>query len=316
MLDTSLDIDDHVDLERFRVRVEHPPFPRPDLLTPIPPPEPLVVGPEPVYVEPPPPSGLSGFFEGHAREVERARIHHWQAHQAWEAEVASLPARQTAQEEAYRQQEAARQAALAPIQAAWDAECRALDESVRPQNAELDALLAGLEAGDEAAVQTYVGIVVTTTAYPPSFPVSHSYEYDTETRLLELWVGVPHPGEMPPYVVSRYDEEAGTLVDAPADGFEDAYAMVLDLVALRSLHVAFECDRRGLIQQVSASVGVNATDPALGTPRWYPLLEIEHVAREAFAQVNLRKAIPTATLEHFGARTSPDVLSLAAPPAP
>jgi restriction system protein len=318
LLTATLEVDDHVDLERFRVRVEHPPFPRPDLLTPIPPPEPLVAPPEPVYEEPPPPSGVGKALGGdsrHAKEVYKAQIAHWQAHQAWQVAIAELPARQAAQIEAHRQQEAARQAELAPIQAAYDAECRALDESVAPQNAELDALLAGLATGDEAAVQEYIGIVVTTSAYPPGFPVSHQYEYNSFTRHLKLWMGLPQPQDMPPWIGVRYDADADALIEVPGEGFDVLYALALYRVALRSLHVAFECDRRALIESVSAFVGVHGTDPALGTSRWYPLVEVEHVTREGFAQVNLAAVQPVATLRHFGARLSLDPLGLAEPSA-
>lgn len=317
ILSMSLDVDDHVDLERYRVRGEHPPHPRPDLATPIPPPPPLVAPPEPVYVEPPPPSGFGKLLGGdenrHIKQVYDAQVAHQQAHQAWQAEVASLPARQAAQDEAHRQAEAARQAELAPIQAAWEAECRARDEPLRPQNAELDAFLAALDAGEETAVEQYVGIVVTTSAYPQGYPVTHTYEYDAASRHLTVWVGIPHPDQMPPYVVVRYDESRDQLVEDPIDGLGNDYTRAAYFVALRTLHVAFECDRRGLIQQVSVSVGVSGTDPALGQPRFYPLVEVDHVARDAFGQVNLRNIEPFATLKHFGARLSPAMLVLAPP---
>jgi restriction system protein len=317
ILSMSLDVDDHVDLERFRVHAPHPPHPRPDLLTPVPPPAPLVAPPEPVYVEPPPPSGFGKLLAGdenrHIKKVYDAQIAHQQAHHAWQAEVASLPARQAAQDEAHRQAEAARLAELAPIQAAWEAECRRLDEPLGPQNAELDAFIAALEAGDENAVEQYIAIVVTTSPYPQGFPVTHTYEYDAAGRHLSIWVGIPHPDLMPPYAVVRYDESRDQLYDDPIDGLANDYARAAHLVALRTLHVAFECDRRGLIQQVSVSVGVSGTDPALGQPRWYPLVEVEQVGREAFGQVNLRNIEPLATLDHFGARISPSMLDLAPP---
>ena len=52
-------------------------------------------------------------------------------------------------------------------------------------NERLDALIAGLAAGEHDAVQEYVGIVLGNSVYPEISAVEHDYEFDPGTRELD-----------------------------------------------------------------------------------------------------------------------------------
>ncbi len=67
-------------------------------------------------------------------------------------------------------------------------ECEAREAEVAQANEKLDALIAGLAAGEHGAVQEYVGIVLGNSVYPEILAVEHDYEFDPETRELTLTV--------------------------------------------------------------------------------------------------------------------------------
>ena len=75
ILTATLDVDDFVDLDELKVTAEHPPFARDDLETPLPKPPRVVPRPEPEFVAPPPPTGLSKVFnkKKHLEATEQAR---------------------------------------------------------------------------------------------------------------------------------------------------------------------------------------------------------------------------------------------------
>src|SRR4051812_22490372 len=100
ILVATLDVDDYVDLERLRVTATHPPFPRSELETPTPAVVPVSPPPEPEFVEPDAPTGLSSVFGGkkkHAVAVAQAREEFEALHRKWQAEAAAIPARQLEQ---------------------------------------------------------------------------------------------------------------------------------------------------------------------------------------------------------------------------
>ena len=114
ILAATLNVDDFVDLESLRVVAEHPPFSSSNE-TPIPPPERLIPPPPPAFVAPDPPSGLGGLFgkKKHAEAVASAEAAHAEAKVAWQAEVDSVPSRQTDLDRDHATAEARRQEQLA-----------------------------------------------------------------------------------------------------------------------------------------------------------------------------------------------------------
>lgn len=313
LLAATLDVDDYVDLETLRVRAEHPPFPRPDLELPLPPPAPLQAPPEPQYVEPPKASGLRGMFGGakHAEAVAQAQAAHAQAHGWWRQQVADLPAAQMRQIQEHQAAEQQRLAQLEQARAAYNAECQQREAEAAQANAQLDALLAGLAAGDEAAVQEYVGIVLSNSVYPDEFPVEHDFEYDSALKELSLTAYVPGPEAIPAekewkYVRSK-DEITPTALSQKAQ--KDRYTNAVAQVALRTLHEVFEADRAGWIQSIALTVATEALDTATGLMKETPLAAV--AADRSFAEFDLSNVVPLDTLNHLGALVSKNPFGLA-----
>ncbi|MEA2361860.1 MAG: restriction system protein [Thermoleophilaceae bacterium] len=308
ILSATLIVDDFVDLENLRVSASHPPFPRPDLEAPTPEVVPVSAPPEPVFAEPEAPTGLSARFGGkkrHEAAVAQAREAFEVEHRKWEAEAAAVPGRQLEQ---ISQRDALERQRARDLQAARDVyqrECKARESEVVAANGKLDALIAGLAAGDHEAVQAYVGIVLGNSVYPEILDVEYDYEFDAETRELTLTVLVCPPDRLPTEKAYRYikakDEVA--VADLSKKELRERYASVVDQVAVRTLHEVFEADRAGRIQTIALQVATETKDPATGLERRVAFVGVG-AERDSFMRFDLRNVVPAATLQHLGATTS------------
>jgi restriction system protein len=312
LLAATLDVDDFVDLEQLRRVAEHPPFDKPELETPVPHPAPISDPPEPQYVEPAAPSGLFGKKKKHAEAIEAAKATHAQAQEAWQAEVAALPARRQAAAAEHAKSEALRVEHLEAERARYAAECAAREAEVAEQNGSLDALIANLGYGATDAVEEYISIVLSSSVYPEQFPVQHSFTFDPSTAELALRCLVPGPDRIPATKAYKFAKAADEVTETalPQKATKDRYAGAVNQVALRSLHEVFEADRRALIRSISLEVGTETIDPATGVNTYVPFVAVG-ADRGTFTGFDLAAVVPAATLTHLGASVSKNPLGLA-----
>jgi len=304
----TLGVDDFVDLEALRVTPEHPPFAGSDLEIPTPTPAPISAPPEPVFVEQDAPKGLGGMFGGkkkHAEAVAAAREVFADAHQAWQAEAAGIPARQLRLMQHRDAAEHQRLAELEAARAAYDRECEAREAEAARANQSLDELIQGVRSGADAAIQEYVGIVLGNSVYPEVLSVEHDFDFDSELRELALTVLMSPPDCLPSEKGYRYvkakDEIAATAL--PKKDLKARYAGAVYQVALRTLHEVFEADREGQINTIALAVAVDANDPATGLNKRTTLVAVA-AERESFIAFDLSNIVPLATLQHLGASVS------------
>ena len=85
--------------------------------------------------------------------------------------------------------EAERIQKLAAAKAAYDQECREREAQAEAHNQELAKLINDLAFDVEDAIQDYVGIVLSNSAYPETFPVDHAHQFDLSTRELNSGLG-------------------------------------------------------------------------------------------------------------------------------
>lgn len=311
ILPAALEVDDYVDLEVFRVSVEHPPFGREDLriATPktAPPPEPEW----PVKPEIQAPKGLFGRQKKLAVAQAAAEEQYAADYARWQQETESLPARRQAHRQRYESLEEARKSKLAEETAKYEKECAAREAAVTQKNAELDEFISALGYGVVDAVQEYVAIVLAKSVYPELFPVSHSAEFDPITAELTMRTVIPGPDMVPNIKAYRYTKASDevTAVQLSQKATKDRYAGIVHAVTLRSLHEVFEADRRGLVQGISLELGTNAINPATGKNEDVPFVAVA-VRREAFESLDLSAVVPEATLAHLGAAVSKNPLAL------
>lgn len=309
LLASTLDVDDYVDLESLKITtVEHPPFEAGAFATPVSAPAAPVYPPEPVYTEPLPPKGLSAAFGGkrkHEEAVSAARSAFDTAHSAWRETCAQLHATHKAEVDRREKLEQKRQQKLAEAEAKYQDECRQREADAEESNKQLSQFINDLAFDVESAIQEYVGVVLSNSVYPDTFPVAYDHSFNLQSRELALTVTVPEPGAVPTVKEYRYVRAKDEIVPTalPVKEQKQRYANTIWQVAIRTLHEIFEADRAGKVHSVALTVGTSRLSPATGLPEDVPLV-IVAADRDTFASFDLAKVEPQATLTHLGAAVS------------
>ena len=261
-----------------------------------------------MYSEPVGPKGLAGAFGGkkkHAAAVEEAQAAHAKAMRNYDQYVADRTAEYDRALEKHAADEKARVAGLAAAQEQYQVDCQRRETEAQARNDELTKLINDLAFDVPAAIEEYVGIVLSNSVYPDAFPVEHGHSFDLATRELTMSVFVPEPSALPSVKEYRYgkakDEIVATQLSAKAQ--KDRYASAVHETALRTLDEIFEADRAGKIHSIALTVGVNRVAPATGRPEMVPLVQVA-AARDQFSQLNLADVVPVETLKHLGAALS------------
>lgn len=313
LLAATLGVDDYVDLETLRTVAEHPPFDRADLEVPTPSPSPVPDPPEPTFVEPTPPKGLRGLLgkKNHEKAVVEASAAHKRKVEEWRSELAQAESARKTEASRHVDMEAARISALEAERARYAAECAAREAEAAEHNGAIDTLIANLAYGAVDAVQEYVSIVLSSSAYPACFPVEHDFDFDAATAELRLRVLVPDPDKLPTTRAYKFTKSSDEIAATPSSQKEskDRYASAVHQVALRSLHEVFEADRRGLIKTISLEVGTETIDPATGREAYIAFVAVG-AERNSFLELNLSKVVPAATLGLLGAAVSKNPFDL------
>lgn len=308
ILTTTLSIDDFVDLETLRARVEHPPFQSEHEGPLLPPPLPAAPV-EPVYQAPPgEPSKLGGMFGSRKKWEEldaQARQSHAAAHAAWRQEMERLPHVHEQLRANHAHAEQQRLANLAAARAQYEAECRQREQDAIAANQRLDQLIQGLAYGVETAIQEYVSIVLGNSLYPEVFPVDHEYEFNSSLRELTLTALVPPPDHVPKVKEYKYvrakDEIAETAL--PQRDVKERYRHAVAQVGVRTLHEIFEADRAARIGTIALTIATETVDAGTGLIKRTPLVAVA-AERGHFVSFDLTNVVPQATLETLGAQLS------------
>jgi restriction system protein len=305
MLAATLAVDDYVDLEALKIRVEHPRFDARGLDVPFPALPPLVYPPEPVYQEPPAPGGLLGAKKKHEQAVQRAHADFEAARQQWHEHASRMHAEYVAAMQKREHDEAARLKGLAEAKQRYEQSCRQREAEAKARDEELTKLMNDLAFDVESAIEQYVDIVLSNSVYPDAFPVTHEDQFNLATRELSLTVTVPPPSAMPTVKEYRYVKAKDEIAAAalPQKEQKDRYANAVFQVAVRTLHEVFEADRNGKIRSIALTVAADSTSPATGLKETVPLV-VTAADSQTFSGFDLGNIVPRATLEHLGAALS------------
>ncbi len=93
--------------------------------------------------------------------------------------------------------EAERLAKLAQAEAQYAELCRAREAEAADHNERVAKFINELAFDVESAIEEYVGVVLSNSIYPESFPVGHDHDLDLATRELTLTATVPEPSTVP-----------------------------------------------------------------------------------------------------------------------
>lgn len=314
ILASTLDVDDYVDVESLRRAAEHPDFDPGPLATRTPPPNWGLAPPEPQFTPPPAPTGMGKLFGKSKHEQQIAALHQqWQReHAAWLRHVqVDIPAQNQQLQVAYQREEALREEKLSQTRAEYEEQCRQREAAVAEHNTLVDDFIARLAADEPAAIDEYVGIVLSNSTYPDEFAVEYDYTFDGELRELTLSVTVPAPDAVPTVKQVKYIAASDEIRETPLSQKDQRqrYNTAVTAVALRTLHEVFEADRAERVESISMTVSTAAIDPATGHPAEVPLVAAA-VSREQFLHLNLADVEPAAALTGLRALVSKNPFAL------
>ncbi|MCV7078721.1 hypothetical protein [Mycobacterium szulgai] len=316
ILAATLEVDDYVDIDSLKQRVQHPPFAHEDLRAAPPQPQLEAPPPEPQFVAPPSPTGLSKLFgkQKHAEATAQARAVWDAAHRQWSDYVNRvLPAKNAQLLEEHAASEHRRAEKLGAALHEYREACAARERAVAEANAKVDEFRASLAAGHPDAVVQYVGVVLGNSVYPEAFVVEHDYSFDAELGELTVAVIVPPPSEMPSVKAYRYIATSDEIRETPCTQKErrERYNGAVAAVAVRTFHEVFEGDREERIKTISLTVQTEAVNPATGLAQTFPFIAAAS-DREQFSKLNLANVDPAETLVHLRALASKNAFGLKA----
>jgi restriction system protein len=278
LLLSTLDVDDHIDLDRFKKPVAVPPFDPGPLGRPLP--EPSWASYEPVT-----PTGIGKILGGerhHQQQVAAARRAYQEARARWvEAETRRL-----------RQ--------LAERERAYEHNRRKYEAKLVAYNAEVDRFKAAVAASDPESVVEYFAMVLGNSVYPDDFPQHFRLAFQPRRRRLLIEYRLP-PVEVVPVVKEyRYDQIRDDLVAVPRDETEirRRYTEIITRVTLRTAHEIVEADRGGLVATVVFNGIVDTVDRRTGRFVRPCLVSLE-TDRDTFAAIKLRRVDPVACVRHL-----------------
>jgi restriction system protein len=314
LLAATLEVDDYVDIDSLKQSVQHPPFPREDLKAPIPEPVLEQPPPEPTFVAPAAPTGISKLFnkQKHAQAHAKAQAEWAAQHERWAHHVNHLlPGKNAKLLENHAAAEQQRAHLLAAALAEYKSDCAKHEREVADTNAKVENLKKSLAAGDPEAINEYVGIVLSNSAYPEAFRVDYEFEFDAELGELTVVVIVPPPSAIPNVKAYKYVAASDDIHETPCSQKEqrDRYNGAIAAVAIRTFHEVFESDREGRIHTVSLTVQTETASPATGLVEAFPLVAAA-ADRQEFSQYDLHNVDPVQTLAHMRSQVSKNAFGL------
>lgn len=290
ILQATLEVDDHIDLDKLKPTWKEPffqggrlsyPTRKPDLLLPE------------------APRGLKAAMPGVKRKHEEAVAQAQAGHADALAE--------------HLREEQERQKALARAQAEFDrdvAERRAIYEE---DVAQVDQFAQAIADRDPEALSEYFGLVLNASQYPEYFPRRHRLAYVPESRQVVVEYELPRLDVIPEEKSFRYvkvrDEITSTA--RTAKDRKERYASVLAQVSLRTVDELFESDREGAVETIVFNGIVDSVDPRTGQ-NVRPCLITLRTTRERFEELDLQRVDPEACLRHLSASVSKSPSELAA----
>lgn len=290
LLLSTLDVDDHIDLQQFKKPLSVPPFDPGPLGRP---------APEPSWTSyvPPQPRGVGKILGGerlHLHQTANARKAYEEARGRW------------------LQTEERRKRQLAQRRRAYEDKVRKYEAQRAAYNAEVDRFAAAVAAADPSSVVEYFAMVLGNSVYPDDFPQHFRLAYLPKQKHLLIEYHLP-PIEVIPVVKEyRYDRLRDDLTATPRDELEirQRYTDVIAKVSLRTIHEVIEADRGALVRQVSFNGIVDTIDRRTGQ-FVRPCLVSVKADRDTFAAIKLRRVDPVACLKHLQGALSaaPDELA-------
>jgi len=176
---------------------------------------------------------------------------------------------------------------------AWKKRKEDFERQKAEQHASVDAREAAVLAGDEAAVDEYLDLVLGSLKFPEGINGNFVVEYSAVTKSCVIDFDLPNPDDLPRlrevrYVASR--EEFTEKLSSEAE-HSRLYDAVLYQIALRALISVFSADTSGHLLWATLNGWVDYVDRATGMDERSCILTLS-VGRDDFARIDFERVDP------------------------
>ncbi|MGH8959965.1 MAG: restriction endonuclease [Jatrophihabitantaceae bacterium] len=205
----------------------------------------------------------------------------------------------------HAQRESSRVAALARAQGEFETGKAAALAEQRRQHSDIEALIAGVDAGEQEAILTIFELALQASALPEGFPTEHRIAYVRPSRQLVIEFELPPVDAVPTVKAYRYvkSKDEVTSTARPATQIRALYSSMLAQLTLRVIAEMFGADRGRFVDSIVVNAMLRALDPRTGQPV-HPCLITVRTTRELFAGLDLANVDASACLKHMSASVS------------
>lgn len=173
------------------------------------------------------------------------------------------------------------------------------------RNQEVEDLERNYMSGDEAAVVTYITMVLERSEYPDGFPQEMRAAYSQMTREAVIDYELPTAEVIPKVQEFSYNKSKDVIEERLRKDSEikEMYRDVVSSVALRTIHEIFESDQAQHINSLVFNGSVSGVDPATGKDI-RPCIISVRATKPAFTEINLARIDKQVCLRNLGVRIS------------
>jgi restriction system protein len=220
----------------------------------------------------------------------------------YKRQTAQAQGRFEAAQAEHRERETQRQQALAVAKAKYHGKLSEERARAAARNAYVARRQSQFAAGDAEAVEWFARCVLKASRYPDGFPRDYQVAYDPRNRTVAVDFELPPQRVVPPVRTYRYVKARDAIepVPRPEPEIRSRHERLGAAVALRTVHEIFSATAPEVVQVVSFTGYVAATDRATGKAVRPCLLSLS-AERPVFDDLVLADVDPAACLAGLGA---------------
>jgi restriction system protein len=292
ILKATLQVDDHIDLEKLKVIPQYPQLYISSYMNM------SIKMPLREKYLPPKPTGLAQYMPGAKRKYEEAVE---QSLRIFREDLAKAEAAESKRLEQIRSLRQEHDKVVAEIRTRTE-----------QQHAEMDEFQARLAQGDAQAILDYCKLVLESSVYPDDFPQHAKLAYVPESKQLVIEYDLPTMDVIPEEAGFKYIKARDEITSTakPQTQRRALYASVIAQVTLRTVHEIFEADRASHIETVVFNGHVDVVDKATGRDI-RPCLVTLRTTRDVFMKIDLGRVDPELCLKNLSASVSKNPSELA-----
>lgn len=292
ILQSTLDVDDFIDLNTLKIKPTFPAFSPPSYLLH------ERKSPDRENFLPIQPSGVQKLIPGTMRKYQE---HYADGMKRFEKAMAT-----------YREDEKSRLDELKSLRLEYERRLEQIRQETAEQHTQIDALQVSLKESQPDAVVQYCSLVMSSSVYPDDFPQVFKVAFVPESKQIVVEYDLPPMSVIPEIGAYKYmkTKDEISTTSRPMSQRKSLYTSVIAQLTLRTVHELFEADRWKNIDTAIFNGYVNSVDAATGRDVRVCLVTLR-TTRETFESLDLRRVDPELCLKTLNASVSKSASELA-----